>query len=405
MDVPFYLAQAEYAGVTDPDRRGHPQRATSRSCPSRRRPGAVVNKALNLVRCSACQCRQAVAVFFWNYPPGEKNLSASFMNLPRSLVGTLSRAAGRRLPHRGAWTRPLTARCSACWRPSTAGRPAVPALLRDGLAERLPVAAYRPGCRPPCRPRCAGRTAARWGEPERQRWCCDASWRRGEPFFVIPRLQLGQVTLLPQPAARRALGRQGKGAVPLHHRRCPRTSTSRLPVGAQATGAMPWCTTAPTARRNGCRARSAACRCTTTRCSRWATCRWSTPTSSTTSARPAGQAPRPRHHRQPPDAALRPGRPARRADAHPRPAARLAGAGRRRGEGADPRRPPGRRAKERIDRDMGWTPSARIAADFPASSTRCTTTCTSWPQTAQPLGLHTFGPRRSETSTASPPCC
>ena len=26
-----------------------------------------------------------LSVFFWNYPPGEKNLSASFLNVPRSL--------------------------------------------------------------------------------------------------------------------------------------------------------------------------------------------------------------------------------------------------------------------------------------------------------------------------------
>src|SRR5690606_39179760 len=56
---------------------------------------AVVNKAFKLVALQRTpEADKRVALFFWNYPPGEKNLSASYMNLPRSLSGTLTAMQG-----------------------------------------------------------------------------------------------------------------------------------------------------------------------------------------------------------------------------------------------------------------------------------------------------------------------
>ena len=54
-------------------------------------------KALNLVKLQRTpNADKNVAVMFWNYPPGEKNLSASFLNVPRSLRRVLDgmQAAG-----------------------------------------------------------------------------------------------------------------------------------------------------------------------------------------------------------------------------------------------------------------------------------------------------------------------
>ena len=51
---------------------------------------AVVGKAINLVALQRkANADKRLSVFFWNYPPGEKNMSASFMNLPRSFETTL----------------------------------------------------------------------------------------------------------------------------------------------------------------------------------------------------------------------------------------------------------------------------------------------------------------------------
>jgi hypothetical protein len=195
-------------------------------------------------------------------------------------------------------------------------------------------------------------------------------------------------------AARRALGGQGKGALPLDHRRRPRTTTWRITCG-RASSSRPtrWSTSARTARRNGCPARSAACRCTTTRCWPSATCRWCTPTSSTTSARPCR-----------PSAAAAPSSSATRRRRSDPPACTkaltrihdLLHAWLAQDEGAVKRalavRPAGRCSASASTRH-GLERARASQPTFRPSSTPCTTTCTSWPQTAQPLGLHTFGTR------------
>jgi hypothetical protein len=195
---------------------------------------------------------------FWNYPPGEKNLSASFLNVPRSLRHVLDGMQARRLRHRPRRPRPeliaqlqhllapayRAAACSPCC------KPAWPSCCR--------VADYRAwlgSCPPPRRPRCASAGATRAQSRMVVR-------RGGQAFFVIPRLHAGQGA---HPAAAAALRRAGGSP-----RKKPSTTPpapalallpGHLPVGAQRRPATRWCTSAPTARRNGCRARSAACPC------------------------------------------------------------------------------------------------------------------------------------------------
>jgi len=87
MDVPFYLAQAEYAGVVDIQVAAATRKGDEQIVPIAAQADAVVGKALRLVALQRkANADKRIAVFFWNYPPGEKNLSASFLNVPRSLA-------------------------------------------------------------------------------------------------------------------------------------------------------------------------------------------------------------------------------------------------------------------------------------------------------------------------------
>ncbi|PJF46202.1 MAG: cobalt chelatase, partial [Candidatus Thermofonsia Clade 3 bacterium] len=91
MDVPSYLAQPEYAGIADIQIAAATQKEDDRIVAIAPQAAAVVAKALNLVALQRkANADKRVAVFFWNYPPGEKNLSASFLNVPRSLETTLA---------------------------------------------------------------------------------------------------------------------------------------------------------------------------------------------------------------------------------------------------------------------------------------------------------------------------
>ncbi|WP_313082913.1 cobaltochelatase subunit CobN [Pulveribacter sp.] len=195
MDVPFYLAQAEYAGVTDIQVASAVRKGDEQIVPIAPQAAAVAAKALNLARLQRTpNADKRVAVMFWNYPAGEKNLSASFLNVPRSLQSTLSAmsAAGYRteVPDETH----LITLLQRLLAPAYRGGELQP-LLRDGLAALLPVADYRAWIASLPQPtQDALRTA--WGEPEQSPWVIR---QNGQAYFVIPRLQLGQVTLLPQP--------------------------------------------------------------------------------------------------------------------------------------------------------------------------------------------------------------
>jgi cobaltochelatase CobN len=195
MDVPFFLAQAEYAGVTDIQIAAAVRKGDERIVPIAPQAAAVVAKAMNLVALQRkANADKKVAVMVWNYPPGEKNISASFMNVPRSLEHTLAamKAAGyaTETPQELELIGILQQLLSPFYR---AGR--LDALLASGLAELLPMRVYRAWL--------AGlpetvqhELEQHFGPPEKSAM---ALRRNGEWFFVIPRHRIGHIAILPQP--------------------------------------------------------------------------------------------------------------------------------------------------------------------------------------------------------------
>ncbi|WP_300845174.1 cobaltochelatase subunit CobN [Tepidimonas sp.] len=195
MDVPFYLAQAEYAGVTDIQIAAATRKEDEQIVAIAPQAAAVVAKALNYIALQRKpNADKRVAVMFWNYPPGEKNLSASFLNVPRSLEATLAalKAAGyaTELVSEPALIDVLQQLLAPFYRNDR-----LDALLRAGLAELYPVSRYRAwlvtlpaGVR--------DELTAKYGAPERSAMVLQ---RGGESFFVIPRYQLGNLVILPQP--------------------------------------------------------------------------------------------------------------------------------------------------------------------------------------------------------------
>lgn len=146
-----------------------------------------------------------LAMMFWNYPPGERNFSASNLNVPRSIeVITKALAdAGYRvdpLDEAGAIEN-LQALLSMVWR-------TVPPeeMLERGLADSLPVSAYREWL--DSLPEIRRTELASAGDPLRH-WAVRQV--DGEAAFVIPRLQLGNLAILPQ------MPRAGQGGHSHYH--------------------------------------------------------------------------------------------------------------------------------------------------------------------------------------------
>lgn len=135
-----------------------------------------------------------LALMFWNHPGGEANISASNLNIPRSLEALSQdlNAAGYAVPAlpEARWIDVGRAMLGAFYRHEE-----LDGLQPRGLAVALPVARYRAWLDglPTAR---RDAILARWGDPARH-WAV----RRvdGEPVFLIPAFQDGALTVLPQP--------------------------------------------------------------------------------------------------------------------------------------------------------------------------------------------------------------
>ncbi len=194
-DVPFYLAQPEAAGAIDPvlvaahGAEGQDFRLIERQAL------AVAAKARRLI---ALQTKPAadkrLVAMVYNYPPGGTNFGASFLNVPRSLEqvsGGLAQAGYRtqQVPEQG-WIDGLKPLLAAYYPGAD-----VRALLQNGQAAALPLARYEQHLA--TLPKAVReRMNAHWGAPEKSRYVVE--WQ-GEKVFAIPRLQVGKLSVLPQP--------------------------------------------------------------------------------------------------------------------------------------------------------------------------------------------------------------
>lgn len=195
IDLPFYLVQSEIAGSMDPMIVSAINKASGKVEAILPQVASVATKAMKLARLRRTDnAEKRIAVLFYNYPPGEKNLSASFLNLPKSLAATLAalKAAGYRTEARDAQTltRELGRQLAPFYRDGE-----LEPLLDAGLAVWLPISEYRRWF-DALSPALKTQVTARWGEPEHSAMVLR---RDGEAGFVIPRLALGKVVLMPVP--------------------------------------------------------------------------------------------------------------------------------------------------------------------------------------------------------------
>ena len=217
-DLPFYFAQPEGAGAIDPllvvahGERGREPRLITRQA------DAVAAKARHLV---ALQRKPAadkrLVAFVYNYPPGGDHFGASFLNVPRSLENVsqgLLNAGYRVQPlAEEQWISSLKPLIAAYY-PNADLR----ALLAAGQAAALPVADYEAWFATlPAALR--QRIQAQWGAPGSSRYVVE---HEGHKVFVIPRLQRGNLSVLPQPPREETLKRgqdpfMHKSKTPLSH--------------------------------------------------------------------------------------------------------------------------------------------------------------------------------------------
>ncbi len=190
--TPFFLVMPEDAGVHDPT-----VIATSfKGEVNVMEPqlNALVERAYNHASLALqANADKKIATFIWNYPPGERNVGAAFLDVPASIeqIATTLKQEGYAIEPKAADI--LVEEATALLRPYYRGE-GIEALLDQGLADLLPLSTYMEWfsalpeyVRTPIN--------ERWGTPQDSKALVE---RNGQQHFVIPRLSLGNMIVLPQ---------------------------------------------------------------------------------------------------------------------------------------------------------------------------------------------------------------
>lgn len=194
--LPAFLAVPEQMGAQDPLVIAAHEHGRIR--PIAAQVDLLVERALRMAalrRTPPAQTR--LALMYWSYPPGERGVSASKLNVPRSLAHLLDALAAEgyrtATPDRASLEDALPALLDP-WQGRVA--PARFARDRPDRVLRLPLGDYRRwfDALPPS---ARQRVQARWGDPASDPMLVDGD---AGPSFAIPAIDLGNVLLLPQPA-------------------------------------------------------------------------------------------------------------------------------------------------------------------------------------------------------------
>jgi len=190
--TPFFLVMPEDTGSTDPVIIS--AHDNGRKVVMQEQLNALIERAYNHSRLKhIANSDKRIATFIWNYPPGEKNIGAAFLDVPSSLTEIVKslKAQGYRVTEKdmqffidsaGELLRPYYRQ------ENSAG------LIEKNLADYLPLSVYQnwfnqlpDSVKQPI--------VERWGMPADNFMLTD---HQGEQAFVIPRIQLGNFIVLPQ---------------------------------------------------------------------------------------------------------------------------------------------------------------------------------------------------------------
>jgi cobaltochelatase CobN len=199
------LAAPERAGATEPVTIATTERTADGrrlvTAPVAERVEAAVRRGLRWVELRRKENRaKRVALVYFNNPPGKGNIGASYLNVPGSIAAVLKRLGeegylvGERVPGEKELIALLEAggRNIEEWAPGE-----LEAMVARGGAVLISMEQYREWFRELPREFREG-VLRNWGAPEQSRLMTIRT-RRGEPYFVLPGLRLGNVFVGPQP--------------------------------------------------------------------------------------------------------------------------------------------------------------------------------------------------------------
>lgn len=192
--LPFTLTMSEYIGMQDPVMAYTNEGGELRGIPEQL--DMLAAKAVNLAKLqTAANGDKRVALVFWNTPPGEKNVDAAHLNVPRSIEALIKRLKAEGYTFNDATEAQLIEAFAHMLRPR---------YRHDSMLELtatphwafLPLAEYKRWYAE--LPEAVRADVEKyWGGPEKSHWLIA---RDGVQGFMIPRMQLGNLVVMPQPS-------------------------------------------------------------------------------------------------------------------------------------------------------------------------------------------------------------
>jgi cobaltochelatase CobN len=197
--TPFFLVMPEDTGSTDPTIIAAKKDGVK--VVMQPQLDALVQRAYNHASLAKISNKdKKVATFIWNYPPGEKNIGAAFLDVPSSIEQIVKAMKAQDYSVSVKEAEYLIESAGKLLRPFYRGED-ISGLITQDLADYLPLKTYQQWfsqlpehVKLPIN--------ERWGAPEENTLLTE---HNGEMAFVIPRMNLGNLIVLPQ-------GMRGKNA-------------------------------------------------------------------------------------------------------------------------------------------------------------------------------------------------
>lgn len=194
--TPFFLVMPEDTGSADPTIIAANDKGVKRVIPYQLE--ALVERAYHHANLAHIDNQnKKVATFIWNYPPGEKNIGAAFLDVPTSIENIVKAMSEQGYKVKQEHHEALIEKAGKLLRPYYRGEDAQ-GLIEQDLAEYLPLDTYLKWfdslplevTQP---------IVERWGKPQESKMLRNADIDgKDTQAFVIPRMNLGNMIVMPQ---------------------------------------------------------------------------------------------------------------------------------------------------------------------------------------------------------------
>ena len=196
MMSPYFLMMPESAGIIDPTMVATTNQTDKSQVPMLDHVNAVANRAVKQASLSSTKnADKKVTLFMWNYPPGDKNMGAAFLNVPESIHAIAQAMAEDNYDVEPKSPETLIEEVGKILRPFYTQQ-GLSDLMSQGLSDYLPLKDYMNWLE--AQPYdLAKNVAQHWGDAKDHAYVRNVN---GEPAFIIPQIKMGNLIAMPQPS-------------------------------------------------------------------------------------------------------------------------------------------------------------------------------------------------------------